>query len=115
MAVFGSAYEHFKRALDRGDFEAAVARASALTSMSLADALELTILAASSGSKDFEPFAKRWIARLARERDRSLDEIAHAATLLADLEEGKGDALRTGTALAKLLPDPQYPRPWSTG
>jgi hypothetical protein len=63
----GSAYMHFRRALDRGNVTEALSAASELQFVSLAEALELTLLLADREPEKFERAAARWHLRFAQE------------------------------------------------
>jgi hypothetical protein len=63
----GSAYSHFKRALERRNFLLAWTLAAELPKVQLADALSLLLLALDQQPWRFETAAPRWHARLCAE------------------------------------------------
>jgi hypothetical protein len=63
----GSAYTRLRRALDRGNVTEALSAASELQFVSLAEALELTLLLAGGEPEKYERAAARWHLRFAQE------------------------------------------------
>jgi hypothetical protein len=63
----GSAYMRFRRALDRGNATEALSAASELQFVSLAEALELTLLLADKQPDRYERAAFRWHVRFVSE------------------------------------------------
>jgi hypothetical protein len=63
----GSAYMRFRRALDRGNVAEALSAASELQFVSLADALELTLLLADREPEKYDRAAARWHVRFLQE------------------------------------------------
>lgn len=63
----GSAYMRFRRALDRGNVTEALSAASELQFVSLADALELTLLLADREPEKYDRAAARWHVRFLQE------------------------------------------------
>ena len=81
----GSSYGRFRRAIEAGQPAKALAAASELPRVSLADALELCLLLAARDRERYEPAARRWLERFAGERRASLHEILMAGAALAEL------------------------------
>ena len=79
----GSAYGRFRRALDTGNANLALAAAADLEHVGLADALELLLLLLESEPFRFERAALRWHGRYCREV--SDVDIAEAQAVLACL------------------------------
>jgi hypothetical protein len=95
----GSAYSHFKRALERGNFLLAWTLAAELPKVPLADALALLLLALDQQPWRFETAAPRWHARLC---DEARLTIAEAQLALAALQTLSGPgAVGGGQALAR--------------
>jgi hypothetical protein len=67
VAAQGSAYMRFRRALDGGNVTEALSAASELRFVSLAEALELTLLLADREPEKYERAAARWHLRFAQE------------------------------------------------
>src|SRR4051812_47697111 len=63
----GSAYMRLRRALDRGSATEALSAASELDFVSLADALELTLLLAAGDLEKYSRAAARWHVRFVEE------------------------------------------------
>jgi hypothetical protein len=96
----GSAYMRFRRALDRGNVTEALSAASELQFVSLAEALELTLLIADREPEKFERAAARWHLRFAQEIPHvDLRESLSVLALLAAIPTNRLAA----TALAELL------------
>jgi hypothetical protein len=97
----GSAYHRFRRALDRGNVLEALASASELQHVGLAEALELCLLLRDTAPERFPRAALRWHGRYCREVNVTLEE---AQAVLAGLALLAGDRKRSaGFALAELL------------
>jgi hypothetical protein len=99
----GSDYGYFQRALKAGQYASAWQFAKQLPSVSLADALALTVLAAEHDPDHFDAMALRWLSRLIDERALTLEEFAEATAELQGVSLGlsEGDGLR---ALLKAKP-----------
>ena len=67
MNAQGSPYTRFRRALDRGNVTEALSAASELQFVSLAEALELTLLLVGSEPDKFSRAVVRWHARFLHE------------------------------------------------
>ena len=67
MTAQGSAYMRFRRALDGDNVTGALSAASELQFVSLAEALELTLLLADREPEKYERAAARWHLRFAQE------------------------------------------------
>jgi len=67
MTAQGSAYMRFRRALDRGNVTEALSAASELDFVSLAEALELTLLLADKEPEKYDHAAARWHVRFLEE------------------------------------------------
>jgi hypothetical protein len=65
-----------------------------LGSLSLADALDLTLLIREQGRNRYERAALRWLQRFIRERQPSLSQLALAVTALSDLQGAGESSLR---------------------
>jgi hypothetical protein len=82
----------FRRAIERGNLTIAEATARELLRVSLADALELTILIARKDPRRHPRVAARWLLRyLEKVPETTIDEAALAASCLAALR-GYGEA-----------------------
>jgi uncharacterized protein with PIN domain len=78
----GAAHAAFRRALDRRHLAQALAAAHDLPVVSLADALELVLLAADRDPPTYDRAAARWLARYSLEHpsvDLAEAGLAHAA------------------------------------
>lgn len=76
----------FKRAVQRRNVLAAVSAAKVLPQLSLADALDLTMLVARKDPQRHDRMAARWLLRLLEEDpDVTIQEAALAASSLAAL------------------------------
>ncbi len=89
MGEAGHVGTKFKRALDRGNFQSARALAFEVPRVGLEEALELTVLAAEADSAEFDPMARRCLARLAEEAKPSPRDLAIAAQTFASIAEGE--------------------------
>jgi hypothetical protein len=94
VAVSGSDHAAFKRALGAGQYESAFAYATGLPHIDLADALQLTLLAAQKDRRRFDAMAQRWIVRLIEERRVTLHDVEWATQRFQDQTEGSDG--RTG-------------------
>jgi hypothetical protein len=100
VTLQGSAYTRFRRALDRGNVTEALSAAAELQFVSLAEALELTLLVADREPKKFERAAVRWHVRFGQEVPHvDLRESLTVLTLLAVIPTNRLAA----AALAELL------------
>jgi hypothetical protein len=77
----GSFYMRFRRALDRANVSKALSAASELPFVSLAEALELTLLPADGGPEKYERAAMRWHSRFVVEVPRL--ELRESQAVLA--------------------------------
>jgi hypothetical protein len=94
----------FRRALDRGNVTEALSAAAELQFVSLAEALELTLLLADSEAERYERAAARWHLRFAQEVPHvDLRESLAVLALLAAIPANRLAA----TALAELLGRPR--------
>ena len=86
MGAAGHPYASFQRALKRGNVLMAVAAAKDLPQLSLADALELTVLVARKDSRRHQRVAARWLLRyLEEDPHATVEEAALAASSLIAL------------------------------
>ena len=100
MTAQGSAYMRFRRALDRGNVTEALSSAAELQFVSLAEALELTLLLADKESEKYERAAARWHVRFLQEVPNvDLREGIAVVALLAAIPVNRLAA----AALAELL------------
>ena len=100
MAAQGSAYMRFRRALDRGRVTEAFSAASELQFVSLAEALELTLLLADQEADKYARAAARWHVRFVQEVPHiDLRENQAVLALLAAIPANKLAA----AGLAELL------------
>jgi hypothetical protein len=82
----GRPYGIFKKALQRGNVLAALAAARELPQISLADALDLTILVARKDPRRHTRTAARWLQRYLEEHpEGTIEEAALAASSLVAL------------------------------
>jgi hypothetical protein len=91
MGTAGSDYAELKRCLSSGLYANACAAARSLAVVPLADALDLTLLAAEKDPKRFEAMAVRWLSRLGTERSRSVQEMCWVMGCLKVVGEGRGE------------------------
>jgi len=96
----GSAYMRFRRALDRGNVTEALSAAAELQFVSLAEALELTLLLAEGDREKYNRAALRWHVRFVEET-KNVD-IRESQAVLALLTAIPANAL-AAAALAELL------------
>jgi hypothetical protein len=112
----GSAYMRFRRALDRGNVTEALSAASELDFVSLAEALELTLLLSSGNLAKYNRAASRWHVRFVGQT-KNVD-IRESQAVLALLAAIPANAL-AAAALAELLSRrrscERMPRPLSAG
>ena len=102
MTAQGSAYGRFRRALDTGNANLALAAAADLEHVGLADALELLLLMLESEPSRFERAALRWHGRYCREvTDVDLAEAQAVLACLAGLRGSRPEP--TAHALADLV------------
>jgi hypothetical protein len=90
MTSQGSAHGRFQRAIHRGNVREAEMAARELNSLSLTDALALTLLIRETDRRRYERAAVRWLERFMQERQPTLMDLALAATALSQLD-GVGD------------------------
>jgi uncharacterized membrane protein len=100
VATQGSAYMRLRRALDCGNVTEALSAASELDFVSLAEALELTLLLADGDLEKYNRAALRWHVRFVEET-RNVD-IRESQAVLALLTAIPANAL-AAAALAELL------------
>ena len=100
MTAQGSAYMRFRRAFDRGNVTEALSAAAEVQFVSLADALELTLLLADGDLEKYNRAALRWHVRFAEET-KNVD-IRESQAVLALLAAIPANAL-AAAALAELL------------
>jgi phage baseplate assembly protein gpV len=96
----GSAYMRFRRALDRGNVTEALSTASELQFVSLAEALELTLLLADGDHEKYDRAAARWHVRFVEETKNV--NVRESQAVLALLTAIPANA-PAATALAELL------------
>jgi hypothetical protein len=96
----GSAYMRFRRALDRGNVTEALSSAAELDFVSLAEALELTLLLADGNLEKYNRAALRWHVRFVEET-KNVD-IRESQAVLALLIAIPANAL-AAAALAEFL------------
>lgn len=92
MTSQGTLQGQFQKALKRRDVLGAVTLARQLGSLSLADALALTVLFAYSAPDRYDRAAVRWLTRYADERRPTLLRINLAGAALASLPDPSGIA-----------------------
>ena len=92
MSIKGSSYAWFKRAIERGDLPLIRATAAELPAVNLVDALAVLSVIASKEPDLYERAACRWLARLALERDVTLDRLGIALAALDALGSGSHTA-----------------------
>ena len=99
----GHPYAAFQRALKRRNVLMAMAAAKDLPQLSLADALELTILVARKDAARHPRVAARWLLRwLEEDPHATIDEATLAASSLAALAGvAHGEAAQTLRAMAE--------------
>src|SRR4051794_26293385 len=92
MTSQGGAYSQFRRALARGNFIVAWGLAAEIPAVSLADALQLLLLARDAGERErFDRAAVRWHALLCLENRLSVQEAVLALSAVNALS-GAGAA-----------------------
>src|SRR5690349_2331528 len=89
MTSQGTPHGRFQRAIHARHVQNAEMAARAMGGLSLADALLLCELLASTDPKRYERAARRWLQRFTDERLPPLSEIALAASALAELRHGQ--------------------------
>jgi len=90
MTSQGTAHGRFARAIRDRHLRRAVVAARELGGLSLAEALDLTLLIRETDRWRYERAAVRWLERLIEERRPTLAEIALASAALAEVG-GAGD------------------------
>lgn len=96
MTVQGSSRTIFRRAIERKNLVLAEVTAREIGVVSLIEALDLVVLVAERDHKPFDAYARRWIARLATERQLSLAELDLAVTALRALPSERAAAALRG-------------------
>jgi len=91
MGNAGSLGGEFRTAIRTGIYKLALNVARSMPVISIADALDLTLLAAEQDLERFDAMAQRWLCRLAEERATSLAEFAGAAAEIQGVPMGLGD------------------------
>jgi hypothetical protein len=91
MTSQGTAHGRFQRAIQRRHLTVAEMAARELGGLSVADALDLTLLIRETDRWRYERAAVRWLDRFMEERKPTLSEIALASAALAEVG-GAGDA-----------------------
>jgi hypothetical protein len=91
MTSQGTAHGRFQRAIHRRHLLPAEMAARELGGLSLADALDLTLLVREQARNRYERAALRWLERFIQERQPTLSELALAVVALADLR-GTGES-----------------------
>jgi hypothetical protein len=99
MTSQGTAHGRFRRAIQRRNFLAAETATRELGTLTLADALDLTLLAAEVGDKRWQRLAARWHARFVLETQgigvaESLLALAAAQALGGKLRDLAAHTLR---------------------
>jgi hypothetical protein len=94
MTSQGSAHGRFTRAIQRRQLHAAEMAARELGGLSLADALDLTLLMRETDRWRYERAAVRCLERVMEERKPTLSEIALASAALADVGGAGEGSLR---------------------
>jgi hypothetical protein len=89
MTSQGTAHGRFQRAISNRNLQNAEMAAQEMGGLSLADALALCGLLASTDPKRYERAALRWLQRFIDERLPPLAEVSLAATALAELRHGR--------------------------
>ena len=92
MSTKGSSYKWFRDAIARGDLPLIRATAAELPAVNLEDALAVLTVIAVKEPDLYERAACRWLARLALERDVTLDRLGVALAALDALGGGSGTA-----------------------
>jgi len=100
VSIKGSSYRWFRDAIERGDLPLIRATAAELPAVNLHDALAVLAVIAAKEPEVYERAACRWLARLALERDVTLDRLGIALAALDALGSGSHTAQ---TALARLV------------
>ena len=97
MDTAGSLGGELRTAIRTGSYKLALNVARAMPIVSIADALDLTLLAAEHDPDRFDAMAQRWLCRLVEERSLTLAEFAQAAAELQGVPMGlgNGDGLKT--------------------
>jgi hypothetical protein len=98
----GSAYARFRRALDRGQVTNAIAAATELPRVSLADALELCMLLAVTSDPRFDGAARRWLSLFADKAANGVEEVAMAGAAFTVLGRDPESDVARGTLEALL-------------
>lgn len=101
MTSQGTAHGRFQRAIHRRHLYAAEMAAREMGGLSLADALDLTVLMRETNTWRYERAAVRWLERFMEERKPTLSRIALASAALAEV---KGSGEGTLRALLRICP-----------
>jgi hypothetical protein len=83
VGVSGTDYGDLKRALKAGNYLNACSAARSLPHVPLADALDLTLLAAEKKPERYEAMARKWLVRWIEETEPPAVEIPVAIACLA--------------------------------
>jgi hypothetical protein len=95
MTARGQPRARFRRAIQRKNLLGAEMCAREMGVMDLAEALDLVVLVAEVAPELLNGYARRWLTRLAEERELRLVELDLALTALRALPSSRaGDALR---------------------
>jgi len=92
ISIRGSSYQWFKSAIEKGDLPLIRQTASELPRVNLEDALAVLTVIAVKEPNLYERAACRWLARLALERDVTLDRLRVALAELDELGNGSDTA-----------------------
>jgi hypothetical protein len=103
VTALGRPRSVYRRAIEAGNLVVAEAVIRELGRVTLADALDLCVLAARKDRKRASRYAVRWLQRLLEERPLTVEEAALAATALAALGGPGHDA--ACAALYDLVPN----------
>jgi hypothetical protein len=88
VAIKGSSYARFRRALELGKLPLVLSAAAELPRVELDDALDLLVLMARERHPAFERAAVRWVGRLLAERPLRLADARFALALVERLPDG---------------------------
>ena len=88
MGEAGSDLARLRTALKTNSYRLAIGIARELPRVSLADALELTLLAAQKDPDRYDAMAVRWAARLIEERRVDLNDVLWTVQRFQDEREG---------------------------
>jgi hypothetical protein len=102
MTSQGTAHGRFQRAIRNRNLLNAEIAARELGGLSLADALDLTLLMRETDRWRYERAAIRWLERFMEERQPSLSEIVLASAALSERGGAGDDILRELARVRKL-------------